>query len=52
MSKTAFRRRPTAPRLGQVELYLTVREVLFLAQPQMACCRASAAVLAVSGLQR
>ena len=34
-----------AHRLGQDEAYLTVREVLFLAQPQMACYRASAAVL-------
>ena len=33
-----------AHRLGQVEAYLTVREVLFRVQPQMACYRASAAV--------
>jgi len=39
-------------RLGQVEAYLTVREILLLARAQMACSGASFAVLAGSGLQR
>jgi hypothetical protein len=42
----------SANRLGQVEAYLTVREVLFLAQPQMACYRASAAIFTGVGMQR
>jgi hypothetical protein len=40
-----------AHRLGQVEAYLTVREVLFRAQPQMACYRASAAIFTGVGVQ-
>ena len=42
----------TARRLGQVEAYFTVREVLFLAQPQMVRYRASAAVFTGVGMQR
>ena len=41
-----------AHRLGHDEAYLTVREVLFLAQPQMECYRASAAVITGVGMQR
>ncbi len=39
-------------RLGEVEAYFTVREILLLARAQMACSGASLAVLAGSGLQR
>jgi len=40
-----------AHRLGQVEAYFTAREVLFRAQPQMACYRTSAAVFTGVGMQ-
>jgi len=40
-----------ARRLGQDKAYLTVREILSLAQPQMMSYRASAAVFAGVGLQ-
>lgn len=41
----------TAHGLGQLELYLTVREILFPVQLQMVCYRKTTAVLAVSALQ-
>ena len=41
-----------AHRLGQDKAYLSIREVLFLAQPQMACYRASAAIITGVGMQR
>jgi hypothetical protein len=40
-----------ARRLGQVEAYITVREDLFRARPQMVCYRASTAIFNDVGIQ-